>query len=61
MLSGWGMTLRRAGRGPVLARGSPVQGILEWVAVMGVHPPPAGTTLFLPESPLNGLQLLGQG
>lgn len=45
MLSGWGMTLRRAGRGPVLARGSPVQGILEWV----------------PESLLNGQQLLGQG
>lgn len=22
----------------MLARGSPVQGILEWVAVMGVHP-----------------------
>lgn len=38
-----------------------MQGILEGVAVMGVPPAPAGTTLFLPESLLNGQQLLGQG
>lgn len=38
-----------------------MQGILERVAVMGVPPPPGGTTLFLPESLLNGQQLLGQG
>ena len=38
-----------------------MQGILERVAGMGGPPPPGGTTLFLPESLLNGQQLLGQG
>lgn len=51
----------REGGGPVLVRGTPVLGILEGVAVMGVPSPPAGTNPFLPESLLNGQQLPGQG